>query len=178
MFARFGKCNPCTVRCVGTARAAQPDTSAVLIDVLRGHPEVLAALETANEAAWESVDPCLLELARLRVAMLLGCAAEFTHRSPVALSAGFNEQQAEHLALWPTSALFGPVERACLAFTEEFVFDVANLSNRTAEDVREYLGDAGLADFTTALLVVEQRQRLRLTWEKLFPANIDREARP
>ena len=34
--------------------------------------------------------------------------------------------------------------------------------------VVEHLGEQGLADFAAALLVVEQRLRLRLTWQRLF----------
>ncbi len=63
---------------------------------------------------------------------------------------------ADDAALAPRS----PVEAACLAFTDEFVIDVANLRDETAAAVREHLGDAGLTDFTRALLVVEQRERL------------------
>jgi hypothetical protein len=34
--------------------------------------------------------------------------------------------------------------------------------------VRDELGEQGLVDFVSALLVIEQRQRLRLTWAQLF----------
>ena len=59
-------------------------------------------------------------------------------------------------------------QRACLAFTEQFVIDVAGLDDATAGAVRDELGEQGLVDFVSALLVIEQRQRLRLTWAQLF----------
>lgn len=139
-------------------------TSDVIDTVLAEHPDVRQHLAQAWDAAWESVDPVLLELCRLRVAMLLGCAPELAARTPAAVSAGLDEDTVAVLADWPRSARFGQTERACLAFTEQFVIDVAGMDDETASDVRERLGDQGLIDFTSALLVVEQRQRLRQTW--------------
>jgi hypothetical protein len=52
--------------------------------------------------------------------------------------------------------------------TEQFVIDVAGLDDDTAGAVREQLGEQGFVDFVNALLVVEQRQRLRLIWQRLF----------
>ena len=55
-----------------------------------------------------------------------------------------------------------------MAFTEQFVIDVAGLDDATCAAVRDELGEQGLVDFVNALLVVEQRQRLRLVWAQLF----------
>ena len=60
-----------------------------------------------------------------------------------------------------------PAGAGCLAFCEQFVIDVANLDDALAAAVADELGADGLVDFTNALLVVEQRQRLRLAWERL-----------
>ncbi len=114
------------------------------------------------------MDPLLLELCRLRIASLLGCPAELASRTPAAVAAGLDEARVVVLSQWPTSPLFGSRERACLAFAEQFVIDVAGLDDATAGAVRDALGEEGLVDFVNALLVVEQRQRLRLIWEQLF----------
>jgi alkylhydroperoxidase family enzyme len=143
-------------------------TTDVFDTVLARHPDVRDALDEAWAAAWQSVDPVVLELCRLRIAMLLGCADELAARTPAAVAAGLDESTVAVLARWPYDDRFGPRERACLAFTEQFVIDVAGLDDATALAVREELGEDGLADFVRALLVVEQRQRLRLTWTRLF----------
>ena len=44
----------------------------VFASVLDGQPDVRDALDAVSQAAWESVDPVLLELCRLRMAMLFG----------------------------------------------------------------------------------------------------------
>ena len=142
-------------------------TADVLAAVLHEHDDVHDALAEAWAAAWATTDPVLLELCRLRIAMLLGCAPELEVRTPAAIDAGLDETQVADLRHWPTSPRFGPRERACLAFTESFLIDVAGLDDETAIAARDALGEQPLVDFVNALLVVEQRQRMRLTWERL-----------
>ena len=68
-----------------------------------------------------------------------------------------------------TQALeIGLRERACLAFVEQWILDVASLDDDTARAVSDVLGDDGLAALASTVLVVEQRQRLRLAWSRLF----------
>ncbi len=143
-------------------------TDDVLATVLAEHGDVLGHLQVAWVAAWSSVDPRTLELCRLHVASMLGCQHERAARTPFAVAAGFDEHKAAALDRWYSSDRFTPAERACLAFTEAFVMDVASLDDDCAEAVRVELGDTGLVNFTNALLVIEQRQRLRQIWERLF----------
>ncbi len=143
-------------------------TSVVIAERLSHVPDVAAALEAAWDAAWSSLDPCLLELCRLEIATILRNPAEFESRTPAAISAGFDDRKVAALATWLSSPMITPAERACLAFTDAFVIDVASLPDETAASVREHLGDAGLVDFSSALLVLEQRQRLALVWTSLF----------
>ncbi len=148
-------------------------TSEVFALVLADQPDVAVHLGAAHDAAWTVVDPVLLELCRLRVAMLLGCDAESAVRTPAAMADGLGEATISELSSWPTSARFGPRERACLAFCEQFVIDVASLEDHVAAAVSDELGVQGLVDFTNALLVIEQRQRLRLVWERVFAGTVE-----
>ena len=151
-----------TFVCVDDNRARSTDE--VLAAVLADTPDVLASLVAASAEAWATVDPCLLELCRLEVAAILCCRAELD----APRSAGFDEAKAAALGSWSTSPLFDERDRACLAFTDQFVLDVASLDDVAAQRVSDRLGAQGLVDFTNALLVIEQRQRLRLIWERLF----------
>ena len=83
----------------------------VFASVLDGQPDIRDALDAVAKAAWESVDPVLLELCRLRMAMLFGCPAELAWRTPASVAAGLEEERIEVLAHWPTSQRFGPLER-------------------------------------------------------------------
>ena len=143
-------------------------TDEAIAVTLAEHPQVAASLAAAHAAAWQVVDPVVLELCRLRLAQLFGDTAELAVRTPAAVAAGLDESMVLELSGWPRSARFGPRERACLAFCEQFFVDVANVTMDDTAAISAELGVQGLADFVSALLVIEQRLRLRLTWEQLF----------
>jgi alkylhydroperoxidase family enzyme len=147
---------------------ADTTTDEVIAVTLVEHPRVAASLAAANVAAWDVVDPILLELCRLRLAQLFGDTGELALRTPAALVAGLDESMVRELRAWPQSPHFGPRERACLAFCEQFFLDVANVTANETEAISAEIGAQGLVDFVSALLVIEQRQRLRLAWGKLF----------
>ena len=105
-------------------------TDEVIAVTLAEHPRVAASLAAAHVAAWAVVDPVVLELCRLRLAQLFGDAAESARRTPAAVAAGLDESMVRELPAWPRSPRFGPRERACLAFCEQFFVDVANVTTK------------------------------------------------
>jgi hypothetical protein len=141
--------------------AEDPSIEQQLQRVLTGRDDVVTHLTDAHAAAQAAVSPRILELCRARVAALLG-------GPPPAPDTAVSSETYAALAQWPTSALFDTTDRACLAFAEQFVIDVASLDDATAFAVRDALGDQGFADFVSALLVIEQRQRLHLMWDHLL----------
>ena len=126
------------------------DVAGVLATHLAARPDVLEQLVLANAAAWNSVDTRLLQLCQQRIRELLGSS---------------NDLQVHD---WYSSPLYSETEKACLAFTEQYIVDVANLDDDTVRTVGRHLGDQGLADFVSSLLVVEQRERIALAWTRLF----------
>jgi len=141
--------------------ASSASTSAVLEATLADTPDVLRELSAAHRAAVDAVDPRTYELCRVRVAALLGTPGE-------ASSDVLSPETLDALSSWPTSPHFTETDRACLAFAEQFVIDVATLPDAMAVAVSDRLGPEGFANFVHALLVIEQRQRLRLIWERLL----------
>ena len=152
---------------MGTATGV-PSTTEVITSVLHARPEVAGFLHEAHDQAWAAIDPVLAELTRLRIAMLLGAHTELAVRTPAAMQAGLDEATVEELSSWPVSPRFGERQRACLGFTEQWVIDVAALTDAQADAVAAHLGADGLAAYASAVLVLEQRQRLRLAWSQLF----------
>lgn len=140
-------------------------TDDVIRRVLAAQPDVVADLVAANEAVWQTVDPALAEVTRLRIAMMLGNDAELAVRTP---GTGVEDLTLDEVSAWPSSPRFGARERACLTYLEQHLIDVANVSDEQAAAVLEHLGPQGLADYANAVLVLEQRQRLCLAWERLF----------
>lgn len=137
-------------------------TSDVLDSVLSSRPDVQRHLADAHEAAYRAVDPRLLDLCRLRVSQLLGC--------PEDAGSVIDEATVAALPQWPSHPAFDASERVCLAFAEQFVIDVASMPDDTALALVDVLGPEAFVTFVNALLVVEQRQRLRLAWERLLPS--------
>jgi alkylhydroperoxidase family enzyme len=121
--------------------------------------DALASLDAARDAAWTACDDELLVLCRDRVAMLL------RHEPTIA---AMTDGRRVALSTWTTSEQFSGRERAALGFTEQYVIDVASLTDAQAAELREHLGDEGLVSFVNALLVVEQRMTLELAFDGLF----------
>jgi alkylhydroperoxidase family enzyme len=122
-------------------------------------PDAVGALSDVVVAAWDDADPVLLELARLRIATVLGHQGEQRRRTDRARVAGLGEEKLAELAAWPTSPRYDARDRACLAFTEQFVIDANGVTDEQVADVTGHLGSAGCYAFVEAVSVIETFQR-------------------
>jgi alkylhydroperoxidase family enzyme len=127
------------------------------------YPEAFDALVGTVAAAWEDTDPVLLELARLRIAKLLGNSVALEPRGVRPTEAELSEATRSEVAAWPTSPRFTPRERACLALTEQFVIDADSVTEAQVAAVTEHLGGPGCYAFVEAISVLETFQRACLT---------------
>ena len=99
-----------------------------------------------DEQIWDGrLDPALLEVCRLRIAMLHRCAPQ------LALQRADIGAKREAIAQWPSSPLFNDVERALLRFTEQYVIDAQGVSDADAAGVTAVLSGAEVAAFTVAI---------------------------
>lgn len=114
-------------------------------------PEVAARLADAGRAASVVVDADLLALARARVATLVG------HPAGDAALAG-----------WPTDPALSQRDRDCLAFVEQYVFDVANVDDDLVANASRHFSDGGFRDFVVALYLTELTLRLELAERALL----------
>ena len=133
-------------------------TDAFFREVLDDRTSVASQLEEIHGLAWEVMDSALLDLCRLRVAMLLHCDSELE-----VSNSDLDSEKIASISVWSSSSLFS----ACLRFTEEFIIDVSSIPDSSAFAVRECLGEEGFVNFVNALLVVEQRIRLQIVWRKI-----------
>ncbi len=122
-------------------------------------PEAFDAMSGLVGAAYEEVDPCLLELCRLRIATLLGYTSELMRRSDRAHASGLTDEKVADLPSWPTSPRFTAADRACLSVTEQFVIDANGVTETHISDVTDHLGPEGCYAFMHALSVLETFQR-------------------
>jgi len=131
-------------------------------------PEAVELLEVANERAWAAVSPLLLEQIRLRVAALLGNRAGLLRRSATAREQGLTEAKIAQLASYHKSDQFSSTEKQCLAFAEQFLIDVSNITEADVAALAQHLDAAQCQEFVIALYVGECTQRLEIAASELF----------
>jgi len=116
---------------------------------------------------WEKrlLDPVLLELCRLRIASLHGCAPELAVRYRAARDAGLDERKIAALPQAASAPGFSEAERAAIAFAELFATDPHAISDEDAARVRDALGEPGLVALVEALALFDGFARFRTLLE-------------
>lgn len=142
----------------------EADGDTPLDRVLGLRPDLAAPYREFIAIFWRDrlVDPVVLDLCRLRVAQLLGCAAELAVRTPEAVAAGLTEEQAQRLAEWPTADCFTDAQRAALAFAEQFVLDPHGIAGAIRDELHAHFPLSVVVALTEALALFDGFQRLQL----------------
>ena len=122
-------------------------------------PEVRDVISTLHGELWQALDPEILELCRLRIASLQADGLEAARSAPAVAVA---PEKVEAIGDWPDSPLFDGRERACLAFTEQFVGDVAGVTQGDIDALLAHFSPGEVQAFVSALLALDQHQRLAL----------------
>ncbi len=124
-------------------------------------PEAASQLEEVESLA-AGVSGRVGQLARLRIAWLLGGAGALERQRPSALAAGLDEQTVAAIGRWTTSPLFDGTDRACLALAEQFVIDVSGVTDADVDAVLQRLGPSSLYGFVQTLWAADMAGRMRL----------------
>ena len=126
-------------------------------------PDLYDAFRAFYAVFWTRplLDPVVLELCRLRVAQLVGCATEVHVRYRVARDAGLTETQIAALARWPDEPTFTDAQRVALAFAEQFVLDPHGVDHALRDAVIDHFDLAGLVALCEALALFEGFGRFR-----------------
>lgn len=130
------------------------------------NPDACAALERFEELAFPAVDRDLLELVRMRIAMLLGDAAELAR---VAAEPTLGEK-IRNLPEWPKSALFSDAERACLDYAEQYVIDVSGMTDDHAQALLRHFTVPEIFAFAHAVYLIDAAQRTNLVLGRVLEA--------
>ena len=143
------------------------DAGSPLEAVLGTDPDLLAHFRDVVARFWSEklVDPVVLEICRLRIAKLLGCDAELQLRYQPAIEAGLGELKISLIPEYTASPAFSAHERACLALTEQFVFDAHGIDDDTFREVSSGFSTEQLASFLAALSYFEKVSRMKLMLE-------------
>jgi hypothetical protein len=132
-------------------------------------PSVHSRLVEANACVWETVDPVLLELARIRIGMLLDPDNDATTTSGIV-----SPEKLEALRSWEDSPALSGLERACLAVVDQFIFYVADIDDALIGGLLEYLDPGEVFCFVQALNFLDATERLRVSTARLFDSEVTR----
>jgi alkylhydroperoxidase family enzyme len=128
-------------------------------------PGVHAALEQLAGKSFAAVDPVTWELVRLRIAMLTGNRAELARRT-AGISLG--EDRIAALPQWPKSPLYSAAERACLEFTEQYVIDVAGMTDDIVAGLLAHYDSPAIFALVHAIYAIDGAQRTQLVLERIL----------
>ncbi|MDI6022720.1 carboxymuconolactone decarboxylase family protein [Leucobacter sp. UT-8R-CII-1-4] len=125
------------------------------VNLSKQDPAVYQQLENLSKAAESAavasgLDPKLIELIRLRISQINGCAFCCRLHARDAVNAGESADRLAVLAAWWESQYFSDTERAALALAEE----VNELSGAAADDYESDLLDAAQVSAISWLAIV------------------------
>ena len=138
---------------------------ATSLGLIRDHaPEAYRHLQLTYDQAYLAADPALLELARLRIAAMLDPAENSDGLGGYSLS----KSKVGSLADGSKSGGYTPVERACIAFAEQFAFYVADVEDALIADLLRELPPAEVYGLVNGIYVVDAIERLRIVLTRIF----------
>ena len=123
--------------------------------------KAMLAMETAARAA--GLEHSLLELVKMRVSQINGCAYCLDMHSKDARAAGETEQRLHLLAAWREAPFYSARERAALAWAEAVTLVATNdLPDALFEEVHAQFDDKAMVDLTLAIIAINGWNRLAI----------------
>ena len=134
------------------------------IDYTKTSPAALKAmlgLETYVRGS--GLEPALIELVKMRVSQINGCAYCLDMHSKDARAAGESEQRLHVLAAWREAPFYSTRERAALAWAEAVTLLSSNdLPDALYDEVHAQFDDKEMVDLTLAIITINGWNRLAI----------------
>lgn len=132
-------------------------------------PQGFAAMRILESHVHQSdLDRRLLELVKVRVSQLNGCAFCLDMHTKDARVAGETEQRLYALNAWRETPFYTPAERAALAWTEAVTRLQGDdpVPDAVYAEVRIHFDERQLADLTLAIVAINGWNRLAIAFRK------------
>ena len=105
----------------------------------------------------------LLELVKLRVSQINGCAFCIAMHVPLARKHGVSEDQLHLLAAWREAPIYSPGERAALAWAEALTrLTGGDVSDAVYAGIRQHFSEKQVADLSFAVAEINAWNRLMI----------------
>jgi AhpD family alkylhydroperoxidase len=149
------------------------------IDYVKTAPGVRTAMSSLEEYVHKSgLERPLLELVKLRVSLINGCAYCADMHAKVARSLGETEQRLYTVSLWSETPFFSGRERAALAWTEAVTLVSAeHVPDEVYELARKQFTEKDLVDLTLAIVAINGWNRLAIAF-RTVPGTFQMDGRP
>lgn len=134
------------------------------LDFRAASPAAFAAMLQLNAAVHAcGLAPALLELVKLRVSQLNGCAFCIELHAAAARRAGIDAPRLQQLGRWRESALYGDAERAALRWAERLTrLSGDEVSDVDYDRVRMQFDETQIAHLSLAVAEINAWNRLML----------------
>ncbi|WP_416308590.1 carboxymuconolactone decarboxylase family protein [Neptunicella sp. SCSIO 80796] len=117
----------------------------------------------ASKIASQDIEHSLLELIKMRVSQLNGCAFCLDMHSKDARAAGETEQRLYTLSAWRETPFFTEQERVVLAWAEALTTLATGHPDETLLDaLREHFTDSQITDLTLAICAINSWNRFAI----------------
>jgi len=105
----------------------------------------------------------LLELVKMRVSQINGCAFCIAMHVPLARKHGISEDQLHLLAAWREAPIYSPKECAALAWAEALTrLTGGDVSNEVYIEMRQHFSEKEVADLSFAVAEINAWNRLMI----------------
>jgi len=134
------------------------------IDYKKAAPDVFKAMQALESSVRQgSLERPLIELVKIRVSQINGCAYCLDMHSKDARAAGETEQRLHVLAAWREAPFYSERERAALAWAEAMTLVSADgVPDALYEEVRAQFDDKALVELTLAVIAINGWNRLAI----------------
>ena len=105
----------------------------------------------------------LLEIVKIRVSQINGCAFCIAMHIPLARKHGVSEDQVHLLAAWRDAPIYSPKERAALAWSEALTrLTDGDVSDAVYGEIRQHFSEKEVADHSFAIAEINAWNRLMI----------------
>ena len=140
-------------------------------DYRRAAPAVLTAMRGLETAVRGSpLETALLELIRVRVSQINGCAFCLDMHNRDARQAGITQQRLDLLPAWREAPCFDARERAALAYAEALTLIARQpIDDALYAEVSAHFDAAALAQLSLAIIAINGWNRLSIAFRTPLP---------
>jgi AhpD family alkylhydroperoxidase len=112
------------------------------------------------------LDHGLLELVKMRVSQINGCAFCLAMHGPLARRHGVTQRQLDTLAAWRESPLFDARAKAALRWAESVTHVTKGIPDEDFAPMRAHFTEREIADLTWAVIVINGWNRVTIAFRE------------